>query len=132
MGHKGDIEARYSTNKRLPPNIVDDMRASYQKCTQFLETRVSEGKGNEVKEFFRQQVLIALGYGEKYINEMNLAEMSNEEFQEMIKNKITTAMTGNGHKQKVIPVISVAEYIERGFEFVANLGNGTAVVKLPF
>jgi hypothetical protein len=23
MGHKGDIEARYSTNKRLPPDMME-------------------------------------------------------------------------------------------------------------
>jgi len=27
MGHKGDIEARYTTNKgRLPEDVVEDMR----------------------------------------------------------------------------------------------------------
>jgi integrase len=26
MGHKGDIEARYSTNKRLPPDVIEQMR----------------------------------------------------------------------------------------------------------
>ncbi len=33
MGHKGDVEARYSTNKRLPSDMIEEMRASYQKCT---------------------------------------------------------------------------------------------------
>jgi hypothetical protein len=27
MGHKGDMEARYTTNKhRLPPEVIEDMR----------------------------------------------------------------------------------------------------------
>lgn len=39
MGHKGDIEARYSTNKgMLPPDMVEEMRASYNKCEPLLET----------------------------------------------------------------------------------------------
>jgi hypothetical protein len=38
-GHKGDIEARYSTNKgRLPPDMVEDMRRCYKECEQFLNT----------------------------------------------------------------------------------------------
>ena len=30
MGHKGDIEARYSTNKRLPPDMIEEIRESYK------------------------------------------------------------------------------------------------------
>ncbi len=38
-GHKGDIEARYSTNKgRLPPEMIEDMREAYGRCEQFLGT----------------------------------------------------------------------------------------------
>jgi hypothetical protein len=39
MGHKGDIEARYSTNKGvLPPDMVEDMRKAYKECEPFLST----------------------------------------------------------------------------------------------
>ncbi|MBS7635932.1 hypothetical protein KEJ37_01075 [Candidatus Bathyarchaeota archaeon] len=39
MGHKGDIEARYSTNKGvLPPDMIEDMRKSYRECEPFLST----------------------------------------------------------------------------------------------
>jgi hypothetical protein len=38
-GHKGDIEARYSTNKgRLPPEMIEDMRDAYKQCEPFLST----------------------------------------------------------------------------------------------
>ena len=38
-GHKGDIESRYSTNKgRLPPDMIEDMRAQYKACEPFLST----------------------------------------------------------------------------------------------
>lgn len=40
MGHKGDIEARYTTNKgRLPPSLIEDMRRSLQQCEEYLSTR---------------------------------------------------------------------------------------------
>ena len=40
MGHKGDIEARYTTNKgRLPPAVIEDMRQSILKCEEYLSTR---------------------------------------------------------------------------------------------
>lgn len=42
-GHKGDIEARCSTNKgRLPPEMVEDMRAAYERCRSLLETKDAE------------------------------------------------------------------------------------------
>lgn len=38
-GHKGDIEARYSTNKgSLPPDMIEGMRNSYKECEPFLST----------------------------------------------------------------------------------------------
>jgi hypothetical protein len=40
MGHKGDMEARYTTNKgRLPPAVIEDMRQSFLKCEEYLSTR---------------------------------------------------------------------------------------------
>ncbi|MFN4337241.1 MAG: hypothetical protein ACK4FV_06665 [Candidatus Nitrosocaldus sp.] len=52
MGHKGDIEARYSTNKGiLPPDIVEDMRESYARSLRYLEavgvSKVGLGEGEE-------------------------------------------------------------------------------------
>jgi hypothetical protein len=38
-GHKGDIDARYSTNKgRLPPEMIEDMRQAYTRCEPLLST----------------------------------------------------------------------------------------------
>jgi hypothetical protein len=45
MGHKGDIEARYSTNKgRLPPEIVEEMRQAYARCEPLLTTLPETGR----------------------------------------------------------------------------------------
>ncbi len=39
MGHKGDMEARYTTEKgRLPDSMIDDMRARYHDSENFLLT----------------------------------------------------------------------------------------------
>jgi hypothetical protein len=39
MGHKGDIEARYSTNKGiLPPDMIEDMRRCYRECEPYITT----------------------------------------------------------------------------------------------
>ena len=62
MGHKGDIEARYSTNKRLPPDMIEEMRESYKKCTKFFETRISGISESDAKLYLQQQLLLAVGY----------------------------------------------------------------------
>ena len=38
MGHKDDIEARYTTNNgRLPENMIEDMRAAFAASAEYLE-----------------------------------------------------------------------------------------------
>ncbi|MGH2611471.1 MAG: site-specific integrase [Rhabdochlamydiaceae bacterium] len=38
MGHKGSIEARYTTNKAiLPESLVNEMRDAFQRCERFLD-----------------------------------------------------------------------------------------------
>ncbi len=132
MGHKGDIEARYSTNKRLPPDLIEEMREAYKKCTKFLETRVTEPSESNAKLYLQQQLLLAVGYKQEEIDKMDLSSMSNEDFQKLLRDKVTRALANNGSKQKVVKMDELAEYISKGYEFVAALPNGNAIVKLPF
>ena len=47
MGHKGDIEARYTTNKgRLTDEMISDMRRAYSKSQEFLCTINSENNNS--------------------------------------------------------------------------------------
>ena len=88
MGHKGDIEARYSTNKRLPPDMIEEMRESYRKCLKYLETRITEPSESDAKIYLQQQLLLAVGYKQEEIGRMNLAEMDNESFQKLLREKV--------------------------------------------
>jgi hypothetical protein len=50
-GHKGDIEARYSTNKgMLPPDMMEDMREQYKGCEPFLSTTTELQQSAVLKE----------------------------------------------------------------------------------
>ncbi|MEM3334234.1 MAG: hypothetical protein QW745_08575 [Thermoplasmata archaeon] len=132
MGHKGDIEARYSTNKRLLPDMIEDMRSSYKKMHKVFETRMSEISENDAKQYLQQQLLLAVGYKQDEIDKMDLSNISNEEFHNLLKNKVMGAMLNNGTKQKVVLITEVSNYIKKGYEFVAKLDDKTAIVKLPF
>jgi len=47
MGHKGDIEARYTTNKgRLTDEMISDMRRAYSKSQEFLCTISNENNNS--------------------------------------------------------------------------------------
>ena len=41
-------------------------------------------------------------------------------------------MSNNGSRQKVISITDVKAYLNQGFEYVASLPNGEAIVKMPF
>lgn len=132
MGHKGDIEARYSTNKRLPPDMIEEMRESYRKCLKFLETRISDVSEDNAKLFLQQQLLSAVGYKQEEIDKLDLSSVSNEDFQQLLRDKVAGAMSDNGAKQKVIPVNEIEQYISDGYDFEAVLPNGKAVMRLRF
>jgi hypothetical protein len=132
MGHKGDIEARYTTNKhRLPPDVIEDIRGAYSRSQEFLLTSAAEGAGKDkIMEEFKKQMLLVAGFKPKEIGEMNVLDMD-DEFQETIRRKLVGLMEKNGTRQKVVPLNEIEKYIKRGWEFHTALPNGKAIIKLP-
>ena len=132
MGHKGDIEARYSTNKRLPPDIIDEMRESYNKSTKFLETRISDVSEENARLYLQQQLFSTVGYRQDEIDKMNLADIGTDDFQKLLRDKVAGTMASNGSKQKLVPMNEIEKLLGEGYEFQAVLPNGKAIMKLPF
>jgi hypothetical protein len=79
MGHKGDIEARYTTSKNtLPVDVIEDMRSSFARAQKYLE---SEGLASDEKDMrceMRRQLLLAAGFSEEEPARMDIVSMSNE------------------------------------------------------
>ena len=111
--------------------MVEQMRESYRKASKYLETKVSEVGEEDTKRYLQTQLLL-VGYKQEAIDKMALDDMTDEEFQKLLRDKVSSAMVNNGNKQKVVPVSSVTEFISQGYEFVASLPDGNAVMKLPF
>ena len=132
-GHKGDISARYSTAKgRLPRDMIEEMRTTYRKCLPFLETIESEKSEEEEQRFAQKHILRAVGYSKEEIDKIDLNEITDEEYDGLLRKKLLGALANNGHKQKVIPIREVKHYIQDlGWEYVKDLGNKEAIVKLP-
>ncbi len=134
MGHKGDIEAQYTTNKnRLPDNVIEDMREAYLRIQDYLQTSKPEATSEEkIRRAFKEQLMLVAGFKKEELERMNLENLKDEEVQEIIRERLLGVMANNGSKQKVIPMIEVERYIGQGWEYVAALPNERAVLKVPF
>ena len=132
MGHKGDIENRYTTNKqRLPESVVEDMRAAYARSEEFLQTKMNEETSEEkLKGSFRRQLLSVAGFGKDEIDDMDVISISEEELQSLVRKKLLGTPTSDGGKQKVVTVDEANGYLAKGWEFVAKLSNNKVVIKM--
>ena len=130
MGHKGDIEARYTTNKgRLPEEFIEDMRNSYKRSLEYLETNRVEVSEDKVQNALRRQLLLVAGYNGDEINELDLG-MSDDEFQEIVRRRLVGSMVKNGNSQRVVSVDDVEEFLGRGWSFVAKLSDEKAILRI--
>ena len=133
-GHKGDISARYSTNKKLTKDKLEEMRETYLKCAPYLETGrrpLSEEEKDQLNRDVKKWYLTAMGFTDEEIKKDNLLDLQPEDLQKKVRDKLNMA-TNNGHSQKVIPMRDVKHYIEDlGWEFVKDIENKEAIVRLP-
>ncbi|MEM3490207.1 MAG: site-specific integrase, partial [Nitrososphaerota archaeon] len=133
MGHVGDIENRYTTNKhKLPENLIEDMRESYAKSLVFLETE-KRGMSEEEKDKWKTDLkreYLRLFFDDKEIDDNKLLDLSTEDLQKKVKEKIGMSLN-NGHSQKVISMREIKQYIEQGWEFVQSINSKEAIVRIP-
>jgi hypothetical protein len=131
MGHKGDIENRYTTNKcRLPEEVVEDMREAYRKSQEFLQTSRPESAKDKLIEEFRRQLLLVAGFTEEEISKVDVTSLSDEEFQRIIKERLVGNMNDDCGAQKLINLHELEKYLDSGWEYVATLPNKKVVVRM--
>jgi hypothetical protein len=138
MGHSGDIERTYTLNKKhLPEQLIEDLRNSYQRALQFLETGSRQAQVDYVA-VLRSNLPTGLRLmTTQEISHLNLTTMSEEEFGKLLQKKQEGKIMGNGSSQKVVALAELETRIERGFEMVpgSNFRNGDGldkvVVRLP-
>jgi hypothetical protein len=131
-GHRGDIEARYSTEKgRLPPEMIEDMRHAYDRCAAYLSTTNPEMREEKFREEFKKTLLAVAGFSEDEVAKFDLRNMEDEELRNLVRQKLLGVMANNGSRQKVVPSGDVERYLSEGWEYVAALDN-KAIIKVPF
>ena len=132
MGHKGDIEATYTVNKGLTEDVVDKMREGYAKAFgKYLATSREEKEvsRDEVLATIRREMLVGK-YTEEEIGRFgDLSRLATEDFVELIDRK-AQGLNGSGN-QRVVALVQVREMVEKGWEYVGQLPDGYAIVRLP-
>ena len=143
MGDKGNIEARCSTNKRLPPDMIEEMRSAYVRASKYFETEEHGLKEEDVAKItsntMRETALMILetAYGMKLSDKEKeeLMALDTNELQERLKDLFKdkkAEILNNGNKHKTIPERELETYLNKGWELVQIYPRGDkAVIKLP-
>jgi hypothetical protein len=113
--------------------VIEDMRESYRKSQEHLQTTVPEDTSEErLREAFQRQLLLVAGFNEEEIKKMDLTDISDEEFQNVVRQRLAGIMQSNGNRQRVIGFNQVERYISEGWEYVTSLPDNKAIIKTPF
>lgn len=137
MGHTGDIENRYTTNKgRLPPQVIEDMRNAYRNAQTFLQTKETVGpREHELRRLFRGELLKIAGFTDEEIAKKNIDDMSDDDIKEALRRRLVggdTANNGGGNNQRVVSMDEAERLISEGWQYVDQLANQKVVVRAPF
>jgi hypothetical protein len=93
---------------------------------------MKEPAREDVKKGFRVEFLSSvMGYSQEKIDQLDLANMSNEELQNLVKKGILGNITGNGTRQKMVMEMEIEQYMNQDYEVFTTLPSGKIVMKLP-
>jgi len=138
-GHKGDIEARYSTNKGiLPQEMIEGMRKSIKNCEPFLGTTaqeldlstvVKEAKVEALKSIAKSLLGIDL-LEVKVAKEKELGkELSRDEEIELLENEIKKMRESESDPQIIVREEELEGYLADGWQFVSVLSSQKILIK---
>jgi len=138
-GHKGDIEARYSTNKGiLPPEMIEDMRGSVQACEPFLGTTtqkldqsavVKEAKVEALKSIAKSLLGVDL-VEVKIAKERELDRQLNpDETIDLFENELKKSRERKEDPQRIVKEEALETYLSEGWEFVSVLPSRKILIR---
>jgi predicted house-cleaning noncanonical NTP pyrophosphatase (MazG superfamily) len=113
-------------------NVIEDMREAYKRSQEYLMTTKAEAGEEKIKEAFKKQLLAVAGFNEEEVAKHDVANMSNEELHNLVRQRLLGVMNNNGSRQKVIAVNEVEQYLSDGWEYLASIAGDRAIVRLPF
>ena len=138
MGHKGDIEARYSTNKGvLPPDMIEDMRKCYKGCLPYLLTSaqsleqssiVIEAKLEALKSIAKSLFGLDL-VDVKIAKEKELGRELNPDEELQLFEEQLRKLRENTDPQKIVREEELEKYLAEGWQFVSVLPSKRILIR---
>jgi integrase len=138
FGHKGDMSARYSTNKQLPPEMVEQMRESFQRCCKYIETvNYEEDESSTMTDFYMGQ-LEGAGFSREEIEKLNLPQLTPREIGRVMVEKMRSTSQedpnvekkGAKTEHKLVSEDELATYLEQGWEPILSTKEGKIAIRL--
>jgi hypothetical protein len=117
LGHYGGIAARYHVGKAWGLDLLKEARAAYKRSEPFLNTVQTKGAEDVVAEM-RRTILQGLRYSQEELNQLNLGEIDNAEFQELVERRKSVAFAPPAvgtKKQRLVDPSEVPLWLEQGF-----------------
>jgi hypothetical protein len=139
MGHKGDMEARYSTNKaRLPPNMIEDMRHSYRACEPFLSTMTQPLEQANIVKQAKIEALKTIASSLLGIDLLEVKVAKEREQQQsltvddeiqLFENEIKKYREPEDDPQIIVHESELETYLADGWEFVSILPSQKILIR---
>ena len=140
MGHKGDMEARYTTNKgRLTDETVEDMRRCFTQSQKYLESieRESVDKKQMLIEMWKEQAKV---YGidpAEIIKQKQRTEkhqLDSDEILQTLQSEVKNIVLGfsskkTPYKSKIVTEDELIKLVGDGWDLVKELSNGKFLVR---
>lgn len=134
MGHSGGVGSIYSLHKQLPPDTIEAMRTAYAKALEFLETQPQAPTNTPVLDMVAV-LLQASGYTEEDVAAMRLDTLENDDIVKLLRAgpraKKAEAPKASPPPQQVVALGDLTGYLQQGWLFQSNLGDGRAVIARP-
>lgn len=136
MGHRGDIEHVYTVNKKkLPEDLLEKMRSAFAKAAEKHLVTTSKRdvvSAETINATIRRGFLEMAGYSPEDIEKLgDLSRMSTEDIRDLVREGTKSDLGLNGNSQKVVPLQDVKQWITQGWDYVRDLPDGDAIIKLP-
>lgn len=127
MGHKGDIEARYTVNKgRLSEAMIADMRRCFANALEFLETNARPSSEDATLQVMTV-MLQASGYTEDEVTKLDLASKTSDEWAALLRQGQAAARGKS--KQKLVKLSELDKVLTEGWTVKMELRDGRILVE---
>ncbi len=137
-GHKGDIEARYSTNKgSLPPDMIEGMRSAYKDCEPYLSTMAELTQQSTIVKEAKIEALKSVAKSMFGINllDVKIARENNDKKQldqdetiELFEVEIKK-LREQPDPQLIVHENRLESYLRDGWQFVSVLPSQKVVIR---